>query len=363
MSADTPVPVPYTRFLDENGQQVGDELPEFAQQPEPLAAMYRAMALTRSLDARAVALQRTGSMGTYPSALGQEAIGVGAASAMDADDVLVPTYREQSAMLWRGVTLQEMLRYWRGDERGCCYQAAPGHDFPISVPIATQILHAAGAAYALWLRRESRAVVSIFGDGASSKGDFYEAINFAGLWRLPVVFLLANNQWAISVPRSRQSAAPTLAQKAWAAGFAGEQVDGNDVIAVRECVARALAKARRGEGPTLIEALTYRLHDHTTADDASRYRSAEEVSAHWKEDPLVRLRAHLAALGAWTKADEQQLIEQCNADVQAAVEAVLAEAPPPPEAMFDYLHARLPEALAPQRREVAAGARQGRRDD
>ena len=201
------------------------------------------MVLTRIFDEKAVALQRTGRLGTYASSLGQEAVGVGVASAMRQSDVLLPSFREQSAMLWRGVTMPEILAYWGGDERGSNY-TGPREDFPVCIPVGTQFPHAAGVALAMKLRGEDRAAVVIGGDGATSKGDFYEAMNIAGVWRLPVVFVINNNQWAISVPRSAQSAATTLAQKSVAAGFYGEQVDGNDVIAVH-----AITAERAGAGP------------------------------------------------------------------------------------------------------------------
>jgi pyruvate dehydrogenase E1 component alpha subunit len=189
----------------------------------------------------------------------------------------------------------------------------------------------------------------MLGDGATSKGDFYEGINAAGAWKLPVVFVVTNNQWAISVPRAKQSAAQTLAQKAIAAGFEGLQVDGNDVIAVRHAMDEALDRAHSAGGPTLIEAVTYRLSDHTTADDASRYRSPDEVAEAWKLDPIVRLRAYLIAAGAWDKAREDALLKECNEQVQAAAQAYLDTPPPTVEQMFDHLYATLPAALQKQR--------------
>jgi len=306
------------------------------------------MVLTRTFDAKAVALQRTGRLGTFASSLGQEAVGVGLASAMAPEDVLAPSYREQSAQFLRGMTMTQCLLYWGGDERGSDF-ATSRHDFPNCVPIGTQVCHAVGAACAFKLRREPRVAVTVFGDGGTSRGDFYEGANFAGVWRLPLVLVVNNNQWAISVPRVRQTAAQTLAQKAIAVGIEGRQVDGNDVIAVRQVVAEALAKARSGDGPTLIEALTYRLGDHTTADDATRYRDSETVSAQWRLEPIVRLREYLARLGAWDKDREERLLRECAEEVARAVEAFEATPVPPPEHMFDHLHAVLPRALEEQR--------------
>jgi pyruvate dehydrogenase E1 component alpha subunit len=194
--------------------------------------------------------------------------------------------------------------------------------------------------------------VCLFGDGATSKGDVWEAMNFAGVWKLPVVFVANNNQWAISVPLKLQTASDTLAQKAIAAGFASEQVDGNDVIAVHAAMADALAHARAGKGPRLIEALTYRLSDHTTADDAGRYRSADEVQARWKEEPIARLRSYLVNQKVWGKADEEKLVADCQRRVEAAVERYLAVTARPPETMFDYLYAELPNVYASQREEL-----------
>jgi pyruvate dehydrogenase E1 component alpha subunit len=365
VSSDDPVPgteggmttvarfeISYTRFVDPSGQAVGP-LPDFAREPAALLPLYRGMMLTRRFDAKAIALQRTGRLGTYASSLGQEAVTVGLASAMRPEDVLLPSYRETGAQLWRGVSLHELLLYWGGDERGSDF-AEPRADFPVAVPIASQCLHAVGAAYAFKLRREPRVAVCVSGDGSTSNGAFYEAINTAGAWRVPAVFVINNNQWAISLPRSSQTAAATLAQKAIAAGIPGVQVDGNDVIAVRHLVERAIERARVGEGPSVVEALTYRMSDHTTADDASRYRDGEAVSAQWPNDPIARLRSFLSEAGAWTKADEERLIDELNREIDAAVERYLATPAQPPEAMFDDLYAELPRALADQRTAVAA---------
>ncbi|MBI3041389.1 MAG: pyruvate dehydrogenase (acetyl-transferring) E1 component subunit alpha [Betaproteobacteria bacterium] len=339
--------VRYLQFLDPHGKAL-QALPGFAHDPRILVSLYRWMALMRAYDAKAIALQRTGQLGTFASMLGNEAIEAGVGSAMARDDVLLVTYRENGAQLMRGVTLKELFLYWGGDERGSDY-AGPRRDFPVCITIAAHATHAVGVAYAMKLRREPRVAVCALGDGATSKGDFYEGLNAAGVWKLPLVFVVANNQWAISVPRAKQTAAHTLAQKAIAAGIEGLQVDGNDVIAVRHAMEQALAKARAGGGPTLIEALAYRLADHTTADDASRYRSPDELAEAWKLEPLVRLRAHLMESGAWDKSKEDALLRECNAQVQAAAQAYLDTPPPAAAQMFDHLYAQLPAALARQR--------------
>ena len=297
-------------YVAPDGTAAG-KLPAFAADTSALISLYRAMVLTRTFDLKAVSLQRTGRLGTYAVSLGQEAVSVGVASAMRQEDVLLPSYRDNGMLLWRGVKMEEILLYWGGDERGNL-SSGPAHDFPFCVPVGSQAPHAAGVAYAFKFRKEPRVAVCLLGDGATSKGDVYEAMNFAGVQKLPLVFVVNNNQWAISVPLKLQTACQTLAQKAIAAGFAGEQVDGNDVIAVRAAAEEAIAAARDGKGPRLIEALTYRLGDHTTADDAARYRPPEEVQAHWKEEPIARLRAFLVGRQAWSKAEEEQLAAECQ---------------------------------------------------
>lgn len=339
--------IPYTRFLDEDANPT-QELPGFAKDSETMIALYRMMMLTRAFDKKAIALQRTGKLGTYPSSLGQEAVSVALGSAMIPDDVLFPYYREYGAQFWRGVTMTEILLYWGGDERGMDY-SGPRKDFPICVPIASHGPHAVGAAYAMQLRKESRAAVYVCGDGATSKGDFYEAVNAAGVWKLPMVFIVNNNQWAISIPRTAQTGAQTIAQKALAGGFSGEQVDGNDIVALRHCMQRALEKARSGGGPSMIEAITYRLCDHTTADDASRYRSQEEWDQHWKVEPVARLKKYMTAQGWWDDTKEETLISQCAAQIEQAVQAYLDTPAQAPETMFDYMFASLPHDLAKQR--------------
>lgn len=353
MTAVASFQVEFSRFVGPDGKPVAD-LPAFADDREAMIGLYRWMVLTRAFDARAIALQRTGRLGTYASSAGQEAVVVGVADAMAPDDVLLPSFREQGAQLVRGVTMKELLLFWGGDERGSDF-AGPRQDFPVCIPVGSHTSHAVGAALAFKLRGERRAAVAIFGDGATSKGDVYEAMNLAGVWMLPVVFVVNNNQWAISVPRKAQTAAETLAQKAIAAGFQGLQVDGNDIVAVRQATAEALEKARAGGGPTLIEALTYRLGDHTTVDDASRYRDDEEVGRHWRQEPVARARAFLTGAHAWTREEEEALIEGCAAEVDSAAQEYLAVAPEGPEAVFDWLYEELPTAYVRQRAEMLAG--------
>ncbi|GAC1622954.1 MAG: pyruvate dehydrogenase (acetyl-transferring) E1 component subunit alpha [Nevskia sp.] len=350
----------YTQILNPDAS-INGELPAFAKDREQLRAMYELMVMTRLFDKKAVALQRTGLLGTFAAALGQEAIGVAIGHTLKSDDVFIPAYREYGAQFARGVPMRDILLYWGGDERGMDYPkgTAAYHDFPLSVPIATHVPHAIGVGYAMKLQdkksgRTPRVVLSSCGDGATSKGDFYEAVSCAKIWNLPVVFLVNNNGWAISMPSHRQTGAQTFAQKAFAGGMSGEQVDGNDIIATRQVLARAIEKARSGGGPSLVETLTYRLHDHTTADDARRYRPEEEVKAAWERDPLKRYRTFMEAHGHWTAAEEDALISAGTAKVEAAAQEFLKMAPQAPEAIFDHLYATLPKSLQWQRDEVAA---------
>ena len=336
----------YTRYIDATGKLV-QPLPK-EMDKAALIALYHALVRTRTFDAKAIALQRTGRLGTYGSSIGQEAVSVGAASAMIADDILVPSFREHGGQLWRGATPTELFLYWGGDERGNSFAKAP-HDFPNCVPVGSHAPHAAGAALAIKLRKEARAVVCVFGDGATSKGDVYEAMNFAGAWKLPVVFVISNNQWAISVPVKMQTAAQVLAQKGIGAGIPGEQVDGNDVVAVHAIVDAALSRARKGEGPSVVEAVTYRLGDHTTADDASRYRKDADVTPHWQQEPIKRLQQYLITAGLWTKADEDKLLKQVTAEIDAAADAYIATPPQDQSVMFDYTYAQLPADLVAQK--------------
>lgn len=333
------------RYLDASGQ-VCSQLPLWAHDMEPLLESYRWMVLTRQFDQKAIALQRTGQLGTYPSSLGQEAIAVSLGLSMESDDVFVPYYRDHGTQLLRGYNMQDVLQYWGGDERGSL--AGLAQDFPICIPIATQCGHAVGAARALQLQKKPQAVVCTLGDGASSKGDFLEALNLAGVWQLPVVFVLNNNQWAISVSRQIQCGASALALKGIGAGVLSRQVDGNDLIAMTDEVSQALERARAGDGPTLIEAISYRLSDHTTADDASRYRGDDELQQAWQREPVMRLRQFLLQQGAWSEALEQQWLEHCQKTVAHAVESYLQIEPQAPESMFDYVFEDWPAVLDEQ---------------
>ena len=337
--------IPYYQYLNEDGQ-LADEVPALAEDSSTLLQLYRLMVLVRVMDTKAIALQRTGKLGTYPSTKGQEAVFVGVGHAMQPKDVFVPYYRDIGTLIQRGVKLSQILMYWGGDERGNDYDSL---DFPYSVPIASQSLHASGAAFALKYKKQKQAVVSMCGEGATSQGDFYEAMNLAGVWKLPVVFVVCNNQWAISVPREAQTATRTIAQKAIAAGFAGEQVDGNDIIAVQHRTVEALKLARENNEPRLLEMVCYRQSDHTTADDASRYEPKHLRAQEWAKEPVARLQKHLAKLGVWTEALEEEIQAECAVEVDKAVKEYLEVEPQPLESMFDYLYETLPQAYREQR--------------
>ncbi|PCJ43188.1 MAG: pyruvate dehydrogenase (acetyl-transferring) E1 component subunit alpha [Moraxellaceae bacterium] len=342
------------QYLNELGEQVAP-FPAGISDAR-LVEFYSTLALIRQFDKKAIALQRTGQLGTYASCLGQEAISLGMGFAMAKDDVLAPYYRDQGAQYLRGVTLATQLRYWGGDERGNNFQAdnttpdfGASQDLPNCVPISTQITHAAGIASAFKIKGERRAVVATCGEGATSRGDFYEPLNLAGVWQLPMVVVVNNNHWAISTPSTLQTQANCIADKAAAAGIQGITIDGNDLIAVYHAVQQALEKAYQGKGATLIEAMSYRLCDHTTADDATRYRPSEEVNAAWKRDPLKRLQQYLFNQSLWSPEKEQQRVEQHQQFIEDEVAAYLATEPAPASDFFDYLYEELPYAMQEQR--------------
>ncbi len=345
----------YTRFLNELGKPE-QALPAFVQtDPQHLLDLYTMMVRVRHFDKKAIALQRTGLLSTFPATTGQEAISVGIGAAMRPEDVLCPYYREYGAQFWRGVTMEEIFSYWGGDEQGSNFQHPTARqDFPICVPIASQTLYATGVATAFKLRKQPRVCVTTIGEGGTSRGDFYEAMNVAGIWHLPMVFVINNNQWAISVPSKEQTHCQTYAQKAIAGGIRGIQIDGNDVIAVREIVSQAIEDARNLKGPTVIEAITYRMCDHTTADDASRYQPKEEVDAQKNKDPILRLRNYLHDMGLWNEEKEKSLYKNCQEEVNSAAENYLKIPPKSPKSMFDHLYHVLPSIYQDQLDEIQA---------
>ena len=312
-------------ILDSEGNADEALLPGLSR--EDVLRLYELLVLSRAFDGRALNLQREGRIGTYPSILGQEAAQVGSAFALEKSDWIFPSFRETGVHVTMGYPLDLLFRYWAGDERGLlCPEGLT--ILPVAVSVGTHIPHAVGAAMAARYRGDPTAVVAYFGDGATSKGDFHEGFNMAGVFQLPVVFICQNNQWAISVPRSRQTAAATLAQKAFAYGFEGVQVDGNDVFAVYSATRKALERARSGGGPTFIECFTYRISHHTTADDADRYRNSEEVAEWKKRDPLERLRRYLEKRGYWSTDYQRELEKRTRETIDQAVREAESAAPP-----------------------------------
>ena len=333
--------------LDETGKVDETLMPPLSE--AEIGRMYEAMVLARTFDGRAVALQREGRLGTYPSIAGQEATQVGSAFAISAADWIFPSFREMGVHLTLGYPIPQLLLYWSGDERGQ-KGVQRLNIFPFCVAVGSQIPQAVGAALAARYRRDPIAVIVYFGDGATSKGDFHEGLNMAGVFRLPVVFICQNNQWAISVPLKNQTASASLAQKAIAYGFEGVQVDGNDVFAVYRATRQALDKARSGAGPTFIECLTYRMADHTTADDAGRYRSPQEVAAWRAKDPIVRLERFLASRGLWSAESGEEVKARATGIIDAAVREMEAIAPPAAAELFEEIRETLSPRQAEQRK-------------
>src|SRR5438132_6845147 len=327
--------VEYLSILDSDGNLDAALEPKLS--PGELRSLHRAMVLARRLDERMVRLQRQGRIGTFAPIKGQEASQLGSVFTLRRTDWMVPSFRETAAMIWRGWPIEKILLFFAGYVEGG--QPAPDqHDLPITVPVATQLPHAVGLAYAAQYRGDDAVVMAYFGDGATSEGDFHEALNFAGVWHVPVVFVCQNNQWAISVPLKKQTHSRTIAQKALAYGFPGIQVDGNDLFAVYAATREAVARARAGEGPTLIECVTYRLGVHTTADDPTKYRSDDEVKAWEKKDPLTRLVPYLERKGLLTPG----LDAEVDAEIAAAGQRLGATPPPDPLTSLDPRSTPLP---------------------
>ncbi len=337
--------VKYLQVLDEAGKCDKRLMPKLSS--KQLVELYGLMALGRRFDEKALSLQRQGRLGTYASVLGQEAAQVGAAYALHDADWVFPTYRDAALLIARKQPMAMLLQYFGGDERGSIPPKSV-NNFPIAIPVGTQGLHAVGAAMAAAIMKKKYAAVACLGDGASSEGDMNEAFNFAGVFKAPVIFLCQNNQYAISVPVKQQTAAETIAQKAVAFGFDGIRVDGNDVLAVYSATAAALKKAYRGEGPTLIECFTYRLGNHTTSDDASKYRSESEVAAWRKKEPVLRLRKYLESKKLWNSKKEEQLAAKVDRQVSAAVNEYESVPKPSVEDVFKYTYAEMPGFLRQQ---------------
>jgi pyruvate dehydrogenase E1 component alpha subunit len=309
--------------------------------------LYQKMVFVRLADQRGLLLQRQGRFGTYAPIWGQEACQIGSAYVLQKGDWVFPAFREIAATLMMGVPLKDFMLYWMGNEMGS--RAPKGINMmPVSVPVGSHIPHAVGAAWAAKLKGDKIVTVAYFGDGATSKGDFHEAMNFAGVFKTPTLFFCQNNQFAISVPRSRQTASATIAQKAIAYGFGGIQVDGNDLLAVITATREAVDKARSGGGPTLIEGVTFRFGPHTTADDPTKYRTDQEIE-RWKPlDPMIRLRFYLKAKGLWTEEVETQMTEDAQKGIDQAVKDAEAVSAPETKEIFEYVFAEMTPPLKEQ---------------
>lgn len=345
--------VEYLSILDENGNVDKELEPKLS--ADELKKMYRYMLLGRRTDERMLNLQRQGRMGTFPQSSGHEAVSIGSVFAIKSSDWHVPAYREMAGMLYRGWPLETILLYWNGFEEG----AAPPegvNDTPYCVPVASQLLHAAGIGMAMNIKKDKHVVLTYFGDGSSSEGDFHEALNFASVFTAPVIFVCQNNQYAISVPISKQMKAETVAQRAVAYGMPGIRCDGNDVLAMYVATKEAVERARNGQGPTLIEGLTYRTTPHTTADDPKRYRKEDEVSPWIPKDALLRFTKYLKDKGIYNDASLKQLEEEIDQEIKTAVkrfeEMAQSDELANPLLMFDYLYADMPAFLEQQRDEV-----------
>jgi len=325
--------------LVKNPNGVDDELALLA---------YRTMVLTREADEWAVSLNRQGRLPTYPPVKGQEANAIGAIMALNQDDWFVQAFRELGGLLLRDVPLYQHYLFFLGHEMGSYYDQEKYAILPISIPIASQLHHAVGIAYAERYKKTDRIVIAFSGDGGTSQGDFHEALNFAGVWKVPVIFYVQNNQYAISVARGKQTASKTIAEKAFAYGFSGIQIDGNDVLATYAATRMAAEKARAGGGPTLIEGFTYRLGAHTTSDDPTRYRSDEEVEMWSAKDPLIRLEKYLVRKELLTDESIKDLKASSRKQAQAAFEKAENYQRESLERTYSFMFEEMPPVLTDQ---------------
>jgi pyruvate dehydrogenase E1 component alpha subunit len=344
--------VEYLSILNEKGEvdeKLEPEIPE-----ELLLKLHRAMLLGRRFDERLLSLQRQGRIGTFAPITGQEASQLGAVALLRPSDWFVPSFRETGAELWRGRTMESVILSFGGFSEGA-HGEPKSNNLPVSVPVASQVLHAVGLAWGIKYRQKDDVAMTFFGDGGTSEGDFHEGLNFAGVYQAPVIFVCQNNQWAISVPRSKQSRSKTLAQKALAYGLPGIQVDGNDILAVYVAAEEAINRARSGEGPTMIECVTYRMMMHTTADDPKRYRTEKEVEAWKKRDPIVRLQKYMTDKGLLSDDKIEALEAQIKDEIQAAVERAeeIMKTAGDPLVMFEHAYAEMPPNLVEQSQELA----------
>ncbi len=336
--------------LDENGKADPSADPKLSE--NVLLDIYRKMFEIRAFDDLAFKMQRQGRLGTYPQILGQEAAQIVPALCLKPKDWLLPTYRGQGAYYARGMQLRYSLLYWGGDDRGVRFPEE-NNDLIFAIPVGSHLTQAAGLAWGCKIKKDGGVALAYLGDGTSSKGDLHEALTFAGQFKIPVIYVIENNHWAISVPREKQAATATLAQKAFGYGVFGLQADGNDALAVYAAVSEAVRRARSGEGASLIELETYRMGHHTTADDAGRYRAAAEVESWKRKDPLSRMRQYLEGRGLWDEARESALRIRTESMLAAEVRAYEETPPPNPLDMFSQNYAVAPRHLVEQREELS----------
>ncbi len=341
--------IDYYQVLDKDGNADDSLMPDISD--AELKHMYETMLFVRAFDQKAFNMQRQGRIGTYIQVAGQEASQVGAALAMESQDILFPSFRESGMLIARKHPIYRLLMYWNGDERGL-YNEEDIQNFPIAIPVGTHIPHAVGAGWAARLQGRKQVAVGVFGDGATSKGDFHESLNFAEVFKANVVLFCQNNQWAISVPREQQTKSETIAQKAIAYGVEGVQVDGNDIIAVYMVMKKALDKARNGGGPTFIEALTYRIGDHSTSDDAKKYRDEAEARKMKDIDPVARMEKFLGKKGLWSQEYKDALLRRYQDQIEEQVGKFEKVAEPSPADMFTFLYEKMPERLERQMKEL-----------
>ena len=341
--------VKWLQVLDEKGNVDQKLMPKL--NPVLIKQMYEWMVLTRVFDDKALKLQRQGRLGTYAPVRGQEACQIGSALAMQKDDFVFPAFREEGTFFVRGMPPEMLFQFWAGDERGMQIPKNVNM-FPIAITVGSHMPHAVGAAMAFKLLKKKGVVINYFGDGATSEGDFHEAMNFAGVYNAPIVFICQNNQWAISLPVSQQTASSTLAQKAIAYGFQGIKIDGNDVFAVYKVTKEAVDNARAGNGTTLIENVTYRMGDHSTSDDAKKYRSDKEVQEWAKKDPILRLEKYMRSKKLLDDRYKQEVAKKAKEKVEKEVEIYENLQDPNPEDMFKYVYEEWTDNLKEQIEEL-----------
>ena len=334
------------RVMDNEGKIIAKKwMPDISE--DKLIKAYKDMLFAREADLMTVNYQRQGRIYTYPPNYGQEAISAAVAQEMREDDWLVPAFRELGAYLAKGATLQEMFMYFMGYEDGSLFKEAKNF-VPISVPIASQLVHAAGIGYEINYRKKDQVVYTFVGDGGTSEGEFHEALNFAGVWDAPVVFIIQNNQYGISTPVKLQTRSDNLAVKAVGYGIKGIQVDGNDFFAMTKAVKEASKHARDGKGPVLIEAVTYRRGAHTTSDDPTKYRTQEEEDEWGLKDPLTRMKKYMIENNLWSEEEEEKLLPQYKKEIDRHFTAAEEYGEYPVEDVFKYMYSDMPDDLKSQ---------------